>query len=172
MLGNLRGRVLVAMKLGPIPAVVCSTLGGDLMQSIKAFLDNPARKLCTIGADKTVWDALALMATHNIGAMPVVDQGKLVGIFSERDYARRVELKGLQTRTTLIASVMTQGSITIGPEQTMEQCMAIMTEKRIRHLPVVAADQLIGMVSIGDVVFAMMAEQKQLIEQLQHYITS
>ncbi len=142
------------------------------MQSIKAFLDNPARKLCTIGSDKTVWDALALMATHNIGAMPVVDQGKLVGIFSERDYARRVELKGLQTRTTLIASVMTQGSITIGPEQTMEQCMAIMTEKRIRHLPVVAADQLIGMVSIGDVVFAMMAEQKQLIEQLQHYITS
>jgi len=83
-----------------------------------------------------------------------------------------VELQGLQTRTTLISSVMTKGSITIGPEQTMQQCMAIMTEKRIRHLPVVAADQVIGMVSIGDVVFAMMAEQKQLIEQLQHYITS
>ncbi len=142
------------------------------MQSIKAFLDNPARKLCTIGPDQTVWDALELMATHNIGAMPVVDKGKLVGIFSERDYARRVELKGLQTKTTRVAAVMTEGSITIGPEQNMEQCMAIMTEKRIRHLPVVAADQVIGMVSIGDVVFAMMAEQKQLIEQLQHYISS
>jgi CBS domain-containing protein len=142
------------------------------MQSIKAFLDNPARKLCTIRSDQRVWEALELMAEHNIGAVPVVDGGKLVGIFSERDYARRVELKGLQTKTTLISEVMTHGSITIGLRQAMDECMQIMTEKRIRHLPVIEAGQLIGLVSIGDVVFAMMAEQKQQIDQLQHYITS
>lgn len=142
------------------------------MQSIKAFLDNPARVLRTIRSDQSVWEALELMAEHNIGAVPVVDGGQLVGIFSERDYARRVELKGRQTKTTPIAEVMTHGSITIGPEQTMEQCMQIMTDKRIRHLPVLDGGQLIGLVSIGDVVFAMMAEQKQLIEQLQHYISS
>jgi CBS domain-containing protein len=140
------------------------------MQTIKTFLDNPARKLCTIASDKTVWDALELMAEHNIGAVPVVDDGKLVGIFSERDYARRVELQGLSTKLTPISSIMTQGSITVGLDQSMEQCMQIMTEKRVRHLPVVEASQLIGLVSIGDVLFAMMAEQKQLIEQLQHYI--
>lgn len=142
------------------------------MQSIKAFLANPARQLRTVRSSQTVWEALELMAQHNIGAVPVVDDHQLVGIFSERDYARRVELKGLQTKTTPIAEVMTHGSITIEPQQTMEQCMQIMTEKRIRHLPVMENGQLIGMVSIGDVLFAMMAEQKQLIEQLQHYISS
>lgn len=142
------------------------------MQSIKAFLQNPGRKLCTIRSDQRVWDALELMAEHNIGAVPVVDAGSLVGIFSERDYARRVELKGRPTETTLISEVMTHDSITIGPEQAMDQCMQIMSEKRIRHLPVMEGGQVIGLVSIGDVVFAMMAEQKQLIDQLQHYITS
>lgn len=142
------------------------------MQSIKAFLDNPVRKLCTIRSDQKVWEALERLAEHNIGAVPVVDDGNLVGIFSERDYARRVELKGLQTKTTLISTVMTHGSITIRPDQTMEECMQIMTENRIRHLPVVEAGRLIGLISIGDVVSAMIEEQKQLIEQLQHYITS
>jgi len=141
------------------------------MQTVKAFLDNPARKLCTIASDQTVWEALELMAAHNIGAVPVVDDGQLVGIFSERDYARRVELKGLSTKSTRIAAIMTHGSITVGLEQTMEQCMQIMTEKRVRHLPVLEASKLIGLVSIGDVLFAMMAEQKQLIEQLQNYIS-
>ena len=141
------------------------------MQTVKAFLDNPARKLCTIASDQTVWDALELMAEHNIGAVPVLEGGNLVGIFSERDYARKVELQGLPTKSTPISAIMTHGSITVSTAHTMEQCMQIMTEKRVRHLPVVEASKLIGLVSIGDVLFAMMGEQKQLIDQLQQYIS-
>ncbi len=141
------------------------------MQTVKAFLDNPARKLCTIASDQTIWNALELMAEHNIGAVPVLDDGKLVGIFSERDYARKVELEGLSTKSTPISAIMTQGSITVSPDHTMEQCMQIMTERRVRHLPVVDDSNLVGLVSIGDVLFAMMGAQKQLIDQLQRYIS-
>jgi CBS domain-containing protein len=95
----------------------------------------------------------------------------MVGIFSERDYARRVELKGKQTRETLIQDVMTAEFITVSPEQKMDECMQIMTDMRIRHLPVMNDNKIIGMVSIGDVLFVMIAEQKHLIEQLHSYIS-
>ena len=141
------------------------------MQTIKTFLERSPRSLHTVQKNKTVWEALDIMATNNIGALPVLSGENMVGIFSERDYARRVELKGRQTRDTLIQDVMTSEFITISPEQKMDECMQIMTDMRIRHLPVMNDNKLIGMVSIGDVLFVMIAEQKHLINQLHTYIS-
>ncbi len=141
------------------------------MQTVKTFLERSPRSLHTVQKNKTVWEALDIMATNNVGALPVLSGENMVGIFSERDYARRVELKGRQTRDTLIQDVMTSQFITVNPEQKMDECMQIMTDMRIRHLPVMSDNKLIGMVSIGDVLFVMIAEQKILIEQLHSYIS-
>ena len=141
------------------------------MQTIKTFLERSPRSLHTVQNNQTVWEALDIMATNNIGALPVLSGESMVGIFSERDYARRVELKGKQTRDTLIQDVMTAEFITVSPEQKMDECMQIMTDMRIRHLPVMNDNKIIGMVSIGDVLFVMIAEQKHLIEQLHNYIS-
>jgi CBS domain-containing protein len=141
------------------------------MQTIKTFLERSPRSLHTVQNNQTVWEALDIMATNNIGALPVLSGESMVGIFSERDYARRVELKGKQTRDTLIQDVMTAEFITVSPEQKMDECMQIMTDMRIRHLPVMNDNKLIGMVSIGDVLFVMIAEQKHLINQLHTYIS-
>ncbi len=141
------------------------------MQTVKTFLERSPRSLHTVQKNKTVWEALDIMATNNVGALPVLSAENMVGIFSERDYARRVELKGRQTRDTLIQDVMTSQFITVNPEQKMDECMQIMTDMRIRHLPVMSDNKLIGMVSIGDVLFVMIAEQKILIEQLHSYIS-
>ncbi len=141
------------------------------MQTIKTFLERSPRSLHTVQNNQTVWEALDIMATNNIGALPVLSGESMVGIFSERDYARRVELKGKQTRETLIQDVMTAEFITVSPEQKMDECMQIMTDMRIRHLPVMNDNKIIGMVSIGDVLFVMIAEQKHLIEQLHSYIS-
>ena len=141
------------------------------MQTIKTFLERSPRSLHTVQNNQTVWEALDIMATNNVGALPVLSGESMVGIFSERDYARRVELRGKQTRDTLIQDVMTAEFITISPEQKMDECMQIMTDMRIRHLPVMNDNKIIGMVSIGDVLFVMIAEQKHLIEQLHSYIS-
>jgi CBS domain-containing protein len=141
------------------------------MQTIKAFLHSSPRALCSIHPDQTVWEALQALAVNNIGALVVLEGTKMVGIFSERDYARRVELKGLLTQKTRVGDVMTAEFITINPDQKMDECMQIMTNKRIRHLPVMKDGQLLGMVSIGDVLLVMISEQTQLIEQLQSYIS-
>lgn len=141
------------------------------MQTIKAFLEKTPRPLFSVRQDQTVWDALNILAVNNIGALPVMEGEQMVGIFSERDYARRVELKDRKTRDTLLRDVMTAQFITVSPEQKMDECMQIMTDKRVRHLPVMKHGQLIGLVSIGDVLFVMISEQKQLIEQLQSYIS-
>jgi len=141
------------------------------MQTIKTFLERSPRSLHTVQNNQTVWEALDIMATNNIGSLPVLSGESMVGIFSERDYARRVELKGKQTRDTLIQDVMTAEFITVIPEQKMDECMQIMTDMRIRHLPVMNDNKLIGMVSIGDVLFVMIAEQKHLINQLHTYIS-
>jgi CBS domain-containing protein len=141
------------------------------MQTIKTFLERSPKSLHTVQNNQTVWEALDIMATNNIGALPVLSGESMVGIFSERDYARRVELKGKQTRETLIQDVMTAEFITVSPEQKMDECMQIMTDMRIRHLPVMNDNKIIGMVSIGDVLFVMIAEQKHLIEQLHSYIS-
>lgn len=141
------------------------------MQTIKAFLHSSPRALCSVQPDQTVWEALQVLAENNIGALLVMEGTKMVGIFSERDYARRVELKDRLTRETRVRDVMTAEFITIGPDQPMDACMQIMTDNRIRHLPVMKDGHILGMVSIGDVLLVMISEQKQLIEQLQIYIS-
>ncbi|MCL4845471.1 MAG: CBS domain-containing protein [Acidobacteria bacterium] len=120
----------------------------------------------------TVFDALRVMATHNIGAVLVSEGSRLVGIFSERDYARKVALLGKASRDLAVSEVMTSDVVTVAPWWTADQCMALMTERRVRHLPVFDGDRLVGLVSIGDVVRAVLAEQQRTIEELEHYITS
>ena len=120
----------------------------------------------------TVFDALRLMADKNIGAVIVVSDQKIEGIFSERDYARKVILVGKSSRETLVSEIMTSPVICVEAAWTADQCMALMTEKRVRHLPVVERERLIGVISIGDVVRAVVEEQQFTISSLQRYITS
>jgi len=120
----------------------------------------------------TVLDALRMMADHNIGAVLVRSDEKLEGIFSERDYARKVILLGKTSRETLVSEIMTTQVICVEPDWTAEQCMALMTERRIRHLPVVEQGRLIGVISIGDVVRVVVDDQQFTIESLKRYITS
>jgi CBS domain-containing protein len=141
------------------------------MQTIKAFLEKSPRDICSVRPEQTVWEALQILADNNIGALVVMQGTQMVGIFSERDYARRVELQDRLTRETQVRDVMTAEFITIKPEQPMDACMPIMTDNRIRHLPVMEDGQLMGMVSIGDVLLVMISEQKRMIDQLQSYIS-
>ncbi|PRY37075.1 CBS domain protein [Spirosoma oryzae] len=127
--------------------------------------------LFSVGSGETVLDALKLMAEKNIGAVLVVDNGELTGIFSERDYARKIVLKGRHSDDTLVRDVMTPNVITIEPEQRLEDCMQIMSDKHIRHLPVMEAGKLIGIISINDVVTAIIRDQKTRIDSLESYIS-
>jgi CBS domain-containing protein len=129
-----------------------------------------ARSTWHVSPDQTVKQALVLMAEKNIGAVLVLSQGALVGIFSERDYARKVALFGKSSDTTRVRDVMTADVITIDASQKIDKCMQIMTDRHIRHLPVLKDGQLSGVISIGDVVREMMAHQKYLIDQLESYI--
>ena len=127
--------------------------------------------LYTVSSDQTVLDALKLMAEKNIGAVLVVDAGQLTGIFSERDYARKVILKDRSSGDTRISEVMTAQVITIEPDQRIEECMVIMSDKHIRHLPVVNEGELLGIISINDVVTAIIRDQKSRINSLESYIS-
>jgi len=126
----------------------------------------------SVGPRETVYDALRLMADRNIGAVLVRSDEQIDGIFSERDYARKVILLGKSSRETLVSEIMTTRVVSVEPAWTAEQCMALMTEKRIRHLPVMEDGRLIGIISIGDVVRAVVDEQQFTINSLQRYITS
>jgi CBS domain-containing protein len=142
------------------------------MKSVGMLLRNKGYRVLSVTPDAAVFDALQLMADRNVGALLVVDDdGRLVGIFSERDYARKIILKGKTSRTTPVREIMTTEVVCVGPDQTLEDCMALMTERRVRHLPVVDAGNLIGVISIGDVVKDIISEQEYIIEQLQSYIT-
>lgn len=141
-----------------------------MAKTIKEVLGQQQRPIISVTTDATVRFALEIMATQHIGALPVMDNGKLVGIFSERDYARHGELKGRTCDNTTMRQIMTAPVISIHPETKIDECMQIMTDKRIRHLPVVQESRVIGMISIGDVVREMIDEQKQLIAQLEAYI--
>jgi CBS domain-containing protein len=121
--------------------------------------------------DATVYDALKLMADRNVGAVLVMDTDRLVGILSERDYARKVILHGKSSKDTSVREIMTQRVVYVRPEQTAEECMALMTDKRVRHLPVLEDDQVVGVISIGDVVKSIISEQEFIIEQLERYIS-
>jgi CBS domain-containing protein len=141
------------------------------MYTVRQILQTKGQQVWSVGPDETVYEALQKMAEKDIGALLVMDSGKLVGIFSERDYARKVILQGKTSRETLVREIMTRNVITIRPEQSCEECMALMTEKRFRHLPVLEGDQVVGLVSIGDVVKAIITKQGFVIEQLENYIT-
>ncbi|MEJ2464189.1 MAG: CBS domain-containing protein [Candidatus Thiodiazotropha sp.] len=140
------------------------------MQTINQLLQNKGNRVETVATDATVFEALAIMADKGIGALVVMQDNKPVGLFSERDYARNIILKGRTSKETQIAEVMSSHVVVAHPEQTVEDCMAIMTEKRVRHLPVMQDNQLIGIISIGDLVKAIIENQQFVIEQLVNYI--
>ena len=141
------------------------------MQYVHDVLSEKGTEVWTVPPDASVWDALEQMADKNIGALVVVDDDGIVGIFSERDYARRLALKGLRSRETPVQQIMTKVVATVSPSHSMKDCMEFMTNERVRHLPVVEDGQLIGLVSIGDVVKSIMSSQEQMISQLENYIT-
>ncbi len=142
------------------------------MKTVKEILDAKGHEVLSISAEDTVYNALKLMADKNVGALVVLDQGKLKGLISERDYARKVTLQGRSSPDTKVEEVMTKRVVCTNLKHTAEECMALMTDKRVRHLPVVQDDQVIGLVSIGDLVKAIISHQKFIIEQLENYITS
>ncbi len=140
------------------------------MKTIHQVLGSKALSLVSITPDTLIYDALIIMAEKHIGALMVLEGDHLAGIFSERDYAREVELKGRASKTTLIKDVMTANVITISPKNTVEECMSLMSGKRIRHLPVVEDGKVTGILSIGDLVKETIAEQEAMIKQLESYI--
>jgi CBS domain-containing protein len=142
------------------------------MITVGQFLEQNKRTVWSLNSQSTVKQALQLLADKNIGAVVVLDQDKLVGIFSERDYARKVILKGKNSIDTKLYEVMSEKLTTITPDLKIDECMQLMTNKFIRHLPVVDKEKCIGIVSIGDVVKIMIEEQKYLIEELKKYISS
>jgi CBS domain-containing protein len=123
-----------------------------------------------IGPEATAYDALEVMAEKNVGALLVVEEGRLAGIFSERDYARKVILQGKSSKNTTVRELMSSPPISVVPETSLRECMVLMTNERIRHLPVITNGMLTGVVSIGDVVNAIISEQETTIEELEEYI--
>ncbi len=138
--------------------------------TVAQLLRRKGHQVWSVAPDTSMFDALRKMADHDVGALLVMDGNELAGIVSERDYARKVILKGRASRDTPVDELMTRELVTAAPEDTMQTCMERMTEHRIRHLPVMRDGHVIGMISIGDVVKATIAEQAFLIEQLQNYI--
>ena len=140
------------------------------MKFVDQLLEGKGRDVWSVTPGDTVYDALELMAEKGIGALVVLEGNDLAGLFSERDYARKVILEGRSSRDTLVRDIMSARVVCVSPEQTIQDCMGLMSEKRIRHLPVVAGDRIVGLVSIGDVVKAVIADQEEVIEYLEHYI--
>lgn len=140
------------------------------MKLIKHILEAKGKDTWTITPDEPVYDALELMADKNIGALVVAKDGQVIGVISERDYARKVILKGKSSRETLVSEIMTSPAICVTPDKTVEQCLALMTDKHIRHLPVVDDGKLVGVVSVGDLVKSIIDSQKELIRQLENFI--
>lgn len=140
------------------------------MQPIKHLLAKKSREIWSIGPDEPVLQAVRLMSEKSIGALPVMADGQLLGILSERDYARKVILLGRSSADTPVSQIMTKAVITVAPQDTVHDCMQIMTDRRIRHLPVVEKGKVIGMISIGDLVKAVIEEQQETIVQLERYI--
>jgi CBS domain-containing protein len=143
------------------------------MKLVKHLLDAKGRNVISIAPDASVFDAIKVMADESIGSLVVLDEnGKLAGIVTERDYARKVIVMGRSSKDTRVAEIMTTDVLTAASDHTVNACMEIMTEKKIRHLPVVEDGRVIAMISIGDLVQAIIADQKEEIEHLEHYISS
>jgi len=142
------------------------------MKLVKHLLDAKGRNVISISADASVFDAIKMMADESIGSLVVLDEnGGLAGIVTERDYARQVIVKGRSSRDTRVADIMTADVLTTSCDNTVNSCMEVMSEKKLRHLPVVEDGRVIAMISIGDLVQAIIADQKEEIEHLEHYIS-
>ena len=141
------------------------------MTLVAQILQDKGRAIYSTTPDATVYQALEQMAQYDVGALLVLDGKSLVGILSERDYARKIILKGKTSKETFVREIMTEDVVGVSPQQTIEQCMALMTAKRVRHLPVIDRGELIGVISIGDVVKSLIADQQFLIEELEKYVT-
>jgi CBS domain-containing protein len=142
------------------------------MRSVRQVLQAKAPDIHTIGPDAPVIDAIRSMAAHGIGALLVMEDGRLVGIVSERDYARKIVLQGRSSRDTPVRAVMSEQIVTVAPLDTVDACMRTVTDRRVRHLPVVQDGQVVGVVSIGDLVKAVIEDQQVELDQLQRYIAS
>jgi len=137
---------------------------------ISSILHQKSSALWSVGPQATVFDAIKLMADKNIGALPVVSGGSLVGIFTERDYTRKIALAGKSSKETQVWEIISKEVATVAPDETVEECMRLMTEHRIRHLPVVQNRELLGIISIGDLVNWIISAQNATIEQMEQYI--
>lgn len=140
------------------------------MITVRDILDRKGRGIWSVAPTDTVYAALERMSERRVGALMVLDAGQLVGVVSERDYARKVVLAGRNSRATAVHEIMTSRVYYVSPSHRIEECMALMTEKSVRHLPVMDGDRLDGVVSIGDVVKAVISHQEFIIEQLEHFI--
>ncbi len=141
------------------------------MKLVKHLLGTKGRDIIFIAPDASVLDAIKLMADKAIGSLLVMRGDAMLGIVTERDYARKVIVKGRSSKSTLVSEIMTADVLSVAPERTVNDCMAVMTEKKIRHLPVVDGDKVVGVISIGDLVQAIISDQQDEIEQLEHYIS-
>jgi len=142
------------------------------MKTVQQMLEGKTHKLLSIAPDATVYDALKMMEQHDVGSLVVLDGERLAGIFSERDYARKIILLGKSSKDTLVREIMTHKVLCVRPDQSVDQCMALMTDKRVRHLPVLDHKKVVGVISIGDVVKEVISEQQFVISQLENYIHS
>ena len=141
------------------------------MKFVNDLLNAKGHDVFSVGPEVMVFDALEMMAEKNCGALVVLEEARIVGIFSERDYARKIILHGRRSRRTSVQEIMTEIVATVAPGDSVRHCMEVMTHKRIRHLPVVDGDEIVGVVSIGDVVASIISDQEFMIGQLENYIT-
>ena len=142
------------------------------MRSVRDILITKGNDVKTIDCKRSVYDAIVMLDDNHIGSLVVTDEGKLAGVVTERDYACKIIIKGRSSKTTRIGEIMSERLVVVRPDTTINECMALMTDKRIRHLPVLDGEQLVGLVSIGDVVKEVIDEQSFVIEQLESYIHS
>jgi len=140
------------------------------MTAVRHILDQKDQQVWSVHPGDTVFDAIKMMADKDVGALVVLDASKIVGIVTERDYARNVFLKGRASPQTLVSEIMGRDVICVEPDKSIEECMAIMSAKRVRHLPVISDGELLGIVSIGDLVKTIISDREFVIEQLEHYI--
>ena len=142
----------------------------ELATTIREVLSGKSRDVWSTRPDATVYQAIELMAEKQVGALPVMENGQLTGIISERDYARKIILKGRSSKETAVSEIMTSAVITVSPKHTVGECMRIVTENRVRHLPVLEGGRMVGMISIGDLVNWIISEQQETIRHLEAYI--